>query len=67
MTPEERALKESALAGFAAPASGADRRPGELTGGERATAPRLEPRPFRLRALAARLLGVGEAESDRRG
>lgn len=66
MTPEERALKESALAGSAAPASGADRRSGEWTNGERPTTPRLEPRPFRLRALAARLLGAEGAEGDRR-
>ncbi len=70
MTPEERALKEAALGrspseGRASGASGS----GSAQGGERAAewrpAPGLQPRPFRLRALAARLLRVSESEGGR--
>ncbi len=72
MTPEERALKEAALSRTAVAGgawSGGDATPSEaparssaevLSRSEGASAPLLRPRPFRLRALAARLLGAEE-------
>ena len=62
MTPEERALKEAALAG----SRGGSGTPSAVEGRPAAwdAGPRLEPRPFRLRALAARLLRVGGPEGD---
>ncbi len=62
MTPEERALKEAALGGLSGPAgtpSAADRRPAGWDG-----RPGLQPRPFRLRSFAARLLRGGGSPGD---
>jgi len=58
MTPEERALKEAVLGGSNGPAgrTGPDRGGAVLSG-----RPILQPRRFRLRALAARLLLAGSS------
>lgn len=64
MTPEERALKEAVLSGSNGPSPqpGTERRTGDRHG-----PPTLEPRPFRLRTLAARLLRAGGQEDRRAG